>query len=167
MRPKSEENLSAAFAGESQAHMKYKAFATKAKREGYANISRLFQAISFAEEVHATNHFRILGHLNDTSENLQAAVDGETYEVEEMYPSFISAAEEEEEKAAARSEIWALEAEKIHARLYGQAKDAVDDGSDMELDTINICSTCGWTGLGEAPDVCPVCGAKKEFFKQF
>lgn len=167
MRQMTEENLKAAFAGESQAHMKYKAFSKKAEREGYPNIARLFQAISFAEQVHATNHFRILGNLNGTSENLQAAIDGETYEIEEMYPSFILIAEEEEEQAAARTETWALEAEKIHAQLYDGAKEAVDEGEDMELETINICSTCGWTGLGEAPDVCPVCGAKKEFFEQF
>jgi rubrerythrin len=167
MHPMTEANLSAAFAGESQAHMKYMAFAAKAAKDGFANVARLFTAISFAEQVHATSHFRTLGHIQGTSENLQAAIDGENYEVNEMYPSFIVVAENQQEKGAVKSETWALEAEKIHAGLYSTAKQAVDNGSDLQVGEIQICSVCGWTGTGEAPDRCPVCNAKKEFFKVF
>lgn len=167
MRPMTKEDLSAAFAGESQAHMKYLAFAAKAEREGLKNVARLFQAVSFAEQVHATNHLRTLGQIQSTSENLEAAIGGENYEVNEMYPSFIANAESEGEKAAIQSETWALEAEKIHAELYDKTKAVVDSGADADLDTINICSVCGWTGVGEAPDRCPVCNAKSELFKQF
>jgi rubrerythrin len=167
MRPMTEENLSAAFAGESQAHMKYKSFAAKASKDGFANVSRLFTAISFAEQVHATTHFRTLGHIQSTSDNLQAAIDGENYEVTEMYPSFIVVAENQQEKGAVKTETWALEAEKIHAGLYSTAKQAVDGGADFQVGEIQICSVCGWTGTGAAPDRCPVCNAKKEFFRVF
>ena len=167
MRQMTEANLSAAFAGESQAHMKYMAFAARAERDGFPNVARLFRAISFAEQVHATSHLRTLGHVQSTGENLQAAIDGETYEVNEMYPSFIVVAEQQNEKLAARSETWALEAEKIHAGFYSNAKQAVDSGSDMEVGAIQIYSVCGWTGFGEAPDRCPVCNAKKELIKQY
>lgn len=91
-------NLEAAFAGESQAHMKYHAFADKAEKEGLPEVARLFRAVSFAEQVHATAHFRTLDGIGTTEENLQAAIDGETYEVEEMYPAFIAVAEVQEEK---------------------------------------------------------------------
>ena len=167
MRQMTEANLSAAFAGESQAHMKYMAFAARAERDGFPNVARLFKAISFAEQVHATSHFRTLGHIQSTSENLHAAISGENYEVNEMYPSFIVVAEQQNEKGAAKSETWALEAEKIHAGLYSNAKQAVDNGSDLDGSPIQICSVCGWTGIGDAPDRCPVCNAKKEFFKQY
>lgn len=167
MRQMTEANLSAAFAGESQAHMKYMAFAARAERDGFANVARLFKAIAFAEQVHATSHLRTLAHIQSTSENLQAAIDGETYEVNEMYPSFIVVAEQQNERGAAKTETWALEAEKIHAGLYSNAKQAVDNGSDIDVGPIQICSVCGWTGIGEAPDRCPVCNAKKEFFKQY
>lgn len=167
MHQMTKDNLSAAFAGESQAHMKYKNFAAKAEKEGFPNVARLFRAISFAEQVHASKHLDTLGYIGSTSENLQAAIDGENYEVHEMYPSFIAVAKAQDEKAAGQAETWALEAEKIHAGLYSQAKQAVDKGADTQIGDIHICSVCGHTVLGEAPDRCPICGAKKEFFKKF
>jgi len=167
MRQMTKDNLSTAFAGESQAYIKYENFAAKAKKDGFDSVTRLFQAIAFAEQVHASSHARTLGYIGSTSENLQAAIDGETYEVTEMYPSYIVVAENQGEKAAVRTETYALEAEKIHAGLYSQAKQAVDSGADMELGAVQICSVCGWTGLGEAPDRCPVCNAKKELFREF
>ena len=167
MQKKSEANLSAAFAGESQAHMKYMSFADKAAQEGLANVARLFRAASFAEQVHATTHLKVLGQVHSTAENLQAAFDGETHEIQEMYPAFIADAETEGEKNAARSENWALAAEKVHAALYNQAAESVKKGSDAKLGDIHVCSNCGWTVHGEAPDVCPLCKAKKEAFRKF
>jgi len=167
MRKMTQANLEAAFAGESQAHMKYLIFAKRAEREGFANIARLFRAIAYAEQVHATNHLRTLGNVGKTVENLEAAIAGETYEVEEMYPAFKAVAELQEEKAAYRSNDWAYEAEKIHAKIYSDAKVAAEAGKDAEIGDIYICPVCGWTGFGEPPDECPICKAKKSSFVKF
>jgi len=167
MRRMTEEGLRAAFAGESQAHMRYLIFAQKAEEEGYPNIARLFRAISFAEQVHATNHFRTLGDLGSSADNLDAAIGGETFEVEEMYPAYDAVAELQGEKGARRSIHYALEAEKIHAAMYSKAKETVKSGKDLEVGKIYICSVCGYTGEGEPPDRCPICGATKDKFRTF
>jgi len=167
MRKMTESNLQAAFAGESQAHMRYLIFADKAEKEGHAKVARLFNAIAFAEQVHATNHFKNLQGVGSTTDNLQAAINGETYEVEEMYPAYKAVAELQEEKGAVRSTSWALEAEKVHAALYGQAKTAVEGRQDADIGDIYICEVCGWTTTGEAPDRCPLCGAPAGKFKRF
>ena len=167
MKEKSEKNLNDAFAGESQAHMKYMAFGDKAERENLPNVARIFRANSYAEQIHATNHLRTLSGIQSTSENLGAAIDGETFEVEDMYPTFIRASQEEQEPAAERMSIWAKAAEEVHAGLYKKAKSAVDAGGDVELDTIHVCQVCGYTMEGEAPEICPVCGTTKDRFTQF
>ena len=167
MHKMTQANLEAAFAGESQAHMKYLIFADRAEKEGFPNVARLLRAISYAEQVHATNHFKTLKYLGKTVDNLGAAIGGETYEVEEMYPAFEAVAELQEEKAAVRSNNWALEAEKVHAKMYGAAKATVEAGKDAEVGQVYVCSVCGWTGEGEPPDECPLCQAKKEKFITF
>jgi rubrerythrin len=108
-----------------------------------------------------------LGNLGKTAANLSAAIGGETYEVDEMYPAFQAVAEAQDEKAAVRSDTWALEAEKVHADMYGKAKTAVEAGEDTQIGEIYVCSVCGWTGEGEPPDECPLCKAKKEKFVTF
>lgn len=160
-------NLEAAFAGESQAHTKYLIFADKAEKEGYPNVARLFRAIAYAELVHATNHYKALGMLNKSEDNLQVAINGETYEVDEMYPAFKAVADLQEEKGASRSMGWALEAEKVHAGMYEKARQAVLSGQDAEVGDIYICEVCGWTVEGEPPERCPICGAKREKFRKF
>ena len=167
MHKMTENNLLAAFAGESQAHMRYLIFAERARKEGFANVARLFEAIAFAEKAHATNHLRELGQVKGSSDNLQTAIDGETFEVLEMYPVYHNAAVFQDESGAQRSTTYALEAEKIHAVLYGNAKKAVADGKDIEAGAINICEVCGHTVMGDAPDRCPVCGAPKARFRAF
>ncbi len=167
MRKMTQTDLEAAFAGESQAHMKYLIFAGQAETEGLPNVARLFRAISFAEQVHATNHFKTLGHLGTTADNLQAAIGGETYEVEEMYPAFRAVAELQEEKGAVRSHSAALEAEKVHAGMYEKARQAVLAGRDATVGDLYICEVCGWTVEGEAPERCPICGATKDRFRKF
>jgi rubrerythrin len=117
--------------------------------------------------VHATNHLRTLDGIGMSAENLQTAIAGETYEVDEMYPAFIAVSEFQEEKAAARSEKWALEAEKVHAGMYERARQAVLSDKDLEIGDIYICGTCGWTVEGEPPVKCPVCGAARAKFKEF
>ncbi len=167
MKKMTEKNLSDAFAGESQAHMKYLAFADKAEQEGYKDVARLFRAIAYAEQVHATNHLKELGGVNSTEENLQAAREGENFEIEEMYPAYKAVAELQKESGALRSINFALSAEKLHRELYDNAKKELTEKKDVKLDKIYICPVCGYTVVGEAPEKCPVCGAPKEVFKEF
>ena len=156
-RKMTRENLENAYAGESQAYMRYLIFSQVAEQEGKPNIARLFKAIAYAEEVHATNHYRALGYINNTLKNLDMAIAGEIYEVEEMYPAYNAVAKLQGEK----------EAEKIHVQMYKKAKEAAEDGKDVALGTIQICSVCGYTAEGEAPEKCPICGASREKFKAF
>lgn len=167
MREMTKENLKASFAGESQAHMKYLAFADQAEKEDRPHIARLFRAIAYAEQVHATNHLRELGGIGDTVTNLEAAIGGENFEVGEMYAAYLAVAEAQEEKGATRSMTYAIEAEKIHAQMYGEAKQAAESGQDIAIGQVYVCPVCGFTHIGEPPDRCPVCNAKKETFKVF
>ena len=171
MRKMTEQSLWAAFAGESQAHMKYAAFADEAHKAGLANVAKLFRAISYAERVHATNHLRALGGLKGTGDNLQTAIDGENFEVDEMYPAYDAVARLQGEKDAEKSIHYALEAEKIHAAMYADAKRSVDSGKDWAIADVYICPNCGYTHIVSAdnpvPDFCPVCAWKKGTFKKF
>jgi rubrerythrin len=161
------DNLKSAFSGESQAHMKYLIFSDKAEEEGFKDIARLFRAIAFAERVHASNHLKALDGGNLTMNNLDIAIGGETFEVNEMYPVYKAVAELQDERQAVTSMHYALEAEKIHAALYGEAKDTAKDGKDLELGNIHICPVCGHTVVGNAPDRCPICGVQGNKFKKF
>jgi rubrerythrin len=167
MKKMTEKNLMDAFAGESQAHMKYLAFADKAEQEGHKDVARLFRAIAYAEQVHATNHFKELGGLKSTKENLQTAREGENFEIEEMYPAYKAVAELQGENGALRSINFALSAEKLHRELYDNVKKDLEEKSEVKLDKIYICPVCGYTVVGEAPEKCPVCGAPKDMFKEF
>jgi rubrerythrin len=167
MKEMTRENLSAALAGESQANIKYLAFSARADKEGKPNIARLFRAIAHAEQVHATNHLKELKGIGDTTANLQAAIDGENFEVDEMYAAYLAVAEEQGEKGAMRSMTYAIEAEKIHAGLYSDAIKAAKDGGDLTIGQVYVCPVCGFTHIGEPPDRCPVCNTKKERFQVF
>ncbi len=167
MNPETETNLKNAFAGESQAHMKYMIFAERAEREGFPNVARLFRAASFSEQLHATNHLRALNGVGKTLANVETALAGETYEITTMYPAYISQAEQQGEDRARGTMADALEAEKIHAALYTRAKEAVAAGRDVELPKLWVCSTCGYTVEGEPPDRCPICKASRKAFKEF
>ncbi|MEM1524596.1 MAG: rubrerythrin family protein [Nitrososphaerales archaeon] len=175
-----ENALKSAFGGESQACMRYTIYAKKAKDEGFPNVSRLFTAIAFSETIHASNHYRCIkskgpalvtsGGLfgaKTTSENLQVGIDGETFEVNEMYPAYKAIAQLQGEKEAEISFNWALESEKVHAPLYQRAKKSVDENKDVQLGTIYVCEVCGYTVEGTVPDVCPICKAPKGKFKAF
>ncbi len=167
MHPMTKENLKSAFSGESQAHMKYLIFADKAEEEGFSNIAKLFRAIAYAEMVHASNHLNALNGSNMTFDNLDVAIKGESFEVDEMYPAYKAVAEMQDEKKAVKSMHYALEAEKIHEALYLEAKDAVKANNDLEIGEINICPVCGHTVIGNAPERCPICGVLGEKFKKF
>lgn len=167
MHPMTEENLKSAFAGESQAHMKYQIFSEKAEEEGFKNIARLFRAIAYAELVHAKNHLNALSGVSQTPENLDVAIAGETFEVEQMYPAYKLVAENQNEKMAVQAMHFALEAEKIHAAYYTEAREAAKSGKDIDIKEILICPVCGYTKIGDVPDRCPVCNVMKEQFKRY
>ena len=167
MRKMTEANLKDAFAGESQAHMKYLAFAEKAEKEGKEKVAKLFRAIAYAEQVHATNHLRALSGIGNTVDNLETAIGGENFEVEEMYPAYDAVAKLQGEQDAIRSIHYAIEAEKIHASMYSDAKNTVQDGADISIESVYICPVCGFTVIDDAPDFCPVCSVPKSKFKVF
>jgi rubrerythrin len=160
---KTEQNLMEAFAGESQANRRYLAFAEKADKEGYHKIAKLFRAAAEAETVHAHAHLRALKAVKSTAENLKEAIGGETHEFKSMYPAMIETAEKEADKVAERSFRYANEVEKVHAALYQKALDNMDVKDEADY---YICPVCGYTCEGEAPDTCPVCGAKGKAFKK-
>ena len=157
-------DLKEAFAGESQANRRYLAYAKKAADEGYPQVAKLFRAVAAAETAHAHNHFRILGGVNSTAENLKDAIAGENYEVVTMYPEFIADAEAEEEKKALTSFKWAYEVEKEHEILFRQALEALGkEAGELE---IYVCPVCGHTHVGLPPDKCPVCGTPQKRFER-
>lgn len=158
------DDLKAAFAGESQANRKYLAFAAKADQDGYPQIAKLFRAVAEAETIHAHTHLRALGEIKSTSENLQAAIAGEKYEVTSMYPEFIADAQKEEMKRALTSFKWALEVEKIHEQLYKNALADLD--SPKEDVDYYICPICGFTHEGPYAGKCPVCNTPGDRFQK-
>jgi rubrerythrin len=157
--PTTENNLKEAFAGESQAHQKYRAYAKQAEQEGFLNIARLFRTTAEAERIHAEGHLTALGGIGSTADNLQAAVAGETYEYTQMYPPMLQQAEGENHKAK-RMFGYAVKAEEVHARLYKLALEAANKGEDLPVADVYLCPVCGYIEFGKAPDSCPICGTK-------
>jgi rubrerythrin len=175
-------NLRNAHGGESMAHMRYLAWGGRAEKEGFPNIARLFRAIASAETVHANNHFQELKEqfgdslcasmavfgLGSMSQNLQGGIMGETYEITEMYPTYLKTAQFQKEKGAELSFHYALEGEQTHRALFQKAKDAVDSsGKDVALGPMQVCTVCGWTHEGDIPEKCPICGATSDKFETF
>ncbi len=160
------DNLKEAFAGESQANRKYLAFAKKAQQDGFPQVAKLFRAAAEAETVHAHAHFRVMGAVKSTEDNLQAAIEGEGFEFRQMYPKFVSEAEAEGNKLAVFSFKHALAVEEIHHGLYSKALEAVKSGSDLPETKLFVCPVCGNTVEGSVPDKCPVCGATGKQFEE-
>jgi rubrerythrin len=174
------DNLQAAFNGESNAKAKYEAFAVKADEEGFKSVAALFRATSFSESIHAKKHAVAIKKLGaeakatlekpvvkSTQENLEAALAGETYEKETMYPGFITQAQAEKNKDAARSFKGAMAAEVEHAKLYKQALAELDAWKPAGKAFL-VCQVCGYT-LPSDPALlkCPICSAPKEKFTIF
>ena len=151
---KTYENLMAAFAGESQANRKYLAYSKKAEAEGKINAAKLFKAASDAETLHALKHFEVAGKISSTADNLKDAVAGETHEFQEMYPDFVKAAEAEGNKAALLSFNYAMKAEEVHARLYQEALNSLDQATEIFY---YLCPVCGNIEK-EVPEKCSICG---------
>lgn len=176
-------NLLAAYEGESNAHAKYVLFAAKADAEGWHGAASLFRAAARAEEIHSTNHARVLKQLgaeakrqihpaevNSTLENLKTALAGEQYEINTMYPAFIAEAAATDIPIANRSFTWAMEAEKTHARLYAEAIELVSRGPKdswaASACDFYVCAACGYTTMTpEEQDRCPVCNLAFDKFE--
>ena len=165
---KTEKNLAAAFAGESQARNKYTYFASVAKKEGYEQIAAIFEATANNEKEHAKLWFKALGELGDTMSNLNAAADGENYEWTQMYETFAKEAEEEGFKALAAQFRLVAKIEKSHEQRYRALLDNIEMKKVFEKseEIIWECRNCGHLIMGKkAPELCPVCSHPKSFFE--
>lgn len=163
MTATTDENLKAAFAGESQANQKYRAFARKAEQDGLPNIARLFRTTAEAERIHAEGHLKALEAIGSSVDNLKAAIGGETYEFTDMYPPMLAQAEIETHKAK-RMFGYAVKAEEVHARIYQMALEAAQQGKDLEQTEFYLCPVCGCIELGQPTAACPICGTKPNKF---
>ena len=165
---KTEENLKAAFAGESQARNKYAYFAKVARKEGYHYIAKIFEETAENEMQHAKDEFKLLKGIGDTKDNLKAAIEGEHYETQTMYPTFAQEARDEvNEKAAILFEQIA-KVEQEHENRYKELLKLVESGSVFKRDKPITwkCSKCGYIHKGtEPPAVCPSCKHEKEYFE--
>ena len=161
--PTTTDNLKESFAGESQANQKYRAFAKRAEQDGFPNIARLFRTTAEAERIHAEGHLRALAGIASTRENLQAAIEGESYEYTTMYPPMLEQAQAEGHRARIMFG-YAVKAEAVHAELYKRALEAAAQGTDLTEAKFYLCPVCGYIEFGNPPDACPVCGAAKAKF---
>jgi len=163
---KTVENLKKAFAGESQANRRYLAFARKAEEEGFSQVAKLFRAAAEAETIHALNHLTITSEAKSTIENVDAAIAGETFEFKKMYPEYLNVAKQEGSQQAAWSFDVANKVEQVHASLFSKAVQKLRNKEELPQTDYCVCSVCGNTVEGEAPEKCPICGApKSKFFK--
>ena len=166
---KTEKNLLAAFAGESQARNKYTYFASKAKKEGYVQISKIFEETANNEKEHAKIWFKLLNGIGDTIQNLNAAANGENFEWTDMYAQFAKEAREEgfEKIADLFEKVGAIEKE--HEERYRKLLANIEGDLifSSEGDTIWQCSNCGHIFVGKkAPDICPVCDHPRAYFER-
>ena len=165
---KTEENVQAAFAGESQARNKYTFFAEVARKEGYHYIARIFEETAENEKQHAKDHFKLLNGIGDTIANLNAAIKGEHHETVEMYPTFAKEAEEEGNKQAAISFQQVGKIEEHHRDRYKKLLQMVEAGTvfKREQPIKWKCSVCGYTIEGiEPPPKCPSCKHPREYYE--
>lgn len=167
---KTEANLKAAFAGESQAHNKYTYFASKAKKDGYVQIAAIFEETAKNEQEHAKIWYKILngGQVSDTATNLKDAAAGENYEWTDMYARFAKEAKEEGFDKIAFLFEKVGEIEKEHEKRYLALLDNVKNGLvfSRDEDCIWQCSNCGHIVIGKkAPEICPVCSHPKAYFQ--
>ncbi|MDR1947162.1 MAG: rubrerythrin family protein [Desulfovibrio sp.] len=160
---KTQDNLMAAFAGESQANRKYLAYAKQAESEGLPQVAKLFRAVAEAETIHAHAHLRYAGKIGKTLENLSDAESGEVYEFTKMYPEMIKEAKSEDAQNVAKYFSYVASVEEAHSKLYRKAIEAAGKPADVDY---YVCAVCGYTHEGPHNADCPVCGAAaKAFYK--
>lgn len=157
------DNLMEAFAGESQANRKYLAYSKKAEKDGKHNAAKLFKAASDAETLHALKHFEVAGKIHSTAENLADAVAGETHEYKDMYPDFVKEAEAAGNKAAVMTFTFAMKAEEVHARLYQEALENLDQTEEVFY---YLCPVCGNIEKF-VPEKCSICGVPGDKFIKY
>ena len=166
---RTEANLQTAFAGESMARSKYTFFASKAKKDGYVQIAKIFEETAANEKEHAKIWFKLLnGGIDDTAANLKAAAEGENYEWTDMYDDFAKTAEEEGFKALAAKFRMVGEIEKHHEERYRALLKNVETAQVFEKSEVKVweCRNCGHIVVGTtAPEVCPVCAHPKSYFE--
>jgi rubrerythrin len=160
---KTMDNLMEAFAGESQANRKYMAYSKVAEKDGKINAAKLFKAAADAETLHALKHFEVAGKIHSTVENLKDAVAGETHEYKEMYPGFVEQAEVEGNRAAVVSFTFAMKAEEVHARLYQEALENLDQTEEIFY---YRCPVCGNIEK-YIPEKCSICGTSGDKFVKY
>ena len=164
------ENLQKAFAGESQARVKYQFFASKAKKEGFEQISAIFSETSDNEKEHAKIWYKLMNDgVGSTAENLKAAAEGEAYEYKEMYKEFAEIAREEGFEEIAKKFELVGEVEKEHEDRYRKLLENVDDDVVFKGDDVTVwrCRNCGYVFVGdEAPETCPVCDHPRAYFER-
>ena len=168
---RTEQNLMAAFAGESQARNKYTYYASKAKKDGYEQIAAIFEETAGNEKEHAKLWFKLLhgGEMPDTMTNLEDAANGENYEWTDMYANFAKVAEEEGFTKIAFLFSKVAEIEKTHEERYRKLLKNINDKLvfSSEGDTIWVCRNCGHIVIGKnAPAVCPVCAHPQSYFER-
>ena len=164
---KTEQNLLAAFAGESQARNKYTYFASRAKKDGYVQISKIFEETANNEKEHAKIWFKLLSGINDTVKNLEDAANGENYEWTNMYPEFAKVAHEEGFDEIAKLFEEVAKIEKEHEERYKKLLKNIKNGVvfTSENDAVWECANCGHIVIGKhAPEVCPVCNHPQSYF---
>ncbi len=163
------ENLKTAFAGESQARVKYQFYASRAKKDGYEQISEIFAETSDNEKEHAKIWYKLINDgVADTKENLKLAIDGETYEYSDMYREFAETARREgfDEIAERFEQVGNIEKE--HEARFSKLLQNVDDDIVFKSDKVTVwkCRNCGYIFTGDkAPEVCPVCSHPQSFFE--
>lgn len=163
IKDKTKDDLTDAFAGESQANRKYLAFAKQADSEGFPQAAKLFRAAAESETVHAHRHLKFIGGVGDTMANLKGAIDGENYEFKTMYPSFIGDATAEGDEQVATYLKFVAKVEEEHSALY---QNTLANLEGLEETAYFVCSYCGHVHSNEAPEKCPICGAPKSQFKE-
>ena len=168
---RTEQNLMAAFAGESQARNKYTYFASKAKKDGYEQIAAIFEETANNEKEHAKMWFKLLegGSIKTTPENLKAAAEGENYEWTDMYAEFAKVAKEEGFDHIAYLFEGVAKIEKEHEERYKKLLKNIDDELvfSSEGDAIWVCRNCGHVTVGKkAPNVCPICEHPQSYFER-
>ena len=165
---RTEQNLHAAFAGESQARNKYTYFASVAKKEGYEQIAALFLKTAENEKEHAKLWFKELEGISDTAHNLEAAAEGENYEWTDMYEEFARVAEEEGFTELARKFRLVAAIEKHHEERYRALLKNVETKAVFEKSEVKVweCRNCGHIVVGtKAPEVCPTCNHPQSYFE--
>ena len=160
---KTEENLKIAFAKESQASQKYRAFSKRAKKDGYPNIARLFRLASEVERIHAQKNLNALNQVGTTLENMNSAIARERNENKTMYPSILEQAVSDNHKAKLIIEL-NIKSKEAHSKLFFAALAALNDGKDLTTDELYLCPFCG-NILEDKPDKnCTICSAPSNRF---